>query len=95
MIERVLTIPNPLGLHARAAAKLVHTASRFKAKLLIEKDHQTVNGKSIMGILLLAAGQGTTLRFILDGPDEAEASAVVFALVDQGFGELPPPESGS
>lgn len=95
MIERELSIPNQLGLHARAAAKLVQTASRFRAKVHIEKDDQTVNGKSIMGILLLAAGQGTKLKFTFDGADEDGACQAVVELVEKGFGEGVPGDGRS
>ena len=88
MIAQEVIIPNPLGMHARAAAKLVQTANRFRAKFQIEKENQKVNGKSILGILLLAAGQGSKLRLVFDGEDETEASKEVVKLVNDGFGEM-------
>jgi phosphocarrier protein len=87
VLARQVTIPNRLGLHARAAAKLVTTASRFSAEVFLEKDHQRVNGKSIMGVMMLAASQGTRLTVITDGLDEEEAMAAICALVEDRFGE--------
>jgi phosphocarrier protein len=87
MIEKTLQIPNLLGLHARAAAKLVHTASRFKSKIRIIRDSQIVDAKSILNVLMLAAGQGVELRFVFEGPDESLAADEVTALVVNGFGE--------
>ena len=88
MIVKDVVIPNPLGLHARAAARLVQTASKYKSKLRIEKDNQSVNGKSILGILLLAAAQGSRLKLVFEGSDEGEASDAVVRLVNEGFGEM-------
>jgi phosphocarrier protein len=76
-----------LGLHARAAAKFVHLATRFSAEIRVLRDGRTVDGKSIMGILLLAAACGTTITISADGPDEADALAALSALVAKGFGE--------
>lgn len=87
MIERRLTLTNRLGLHARAASKLVQTASRFQARTLIERDGRSVNAKSIMGVLLLAAPCGTELVLSTDGEDEAEAMAALQALIESRFGE--------
>jgi len=80
-------IVNRLGLHARAAAQLVQTANRFKADVMVEKDDCEVNGKSIMGLLMLAAPQGSTLKVTVSGEDAAEAMKVIGALIDDGFGE--------
>ena len=77
MTERSIEIKNKLGLHARAAAKLVHTAARFKSEIKIRKGDEEVDGKSILGILLLAAGRGSVITVKADGPDEAEAVAAL------------------
>jgi phosphocarrier protein len=82
-----VTICNRLGLHARAAAKLVSTASRFRAEVFLDKQGQRVNGKSIMGVMMLAASQGTVLQISATGPDESEALRALQALVDDRFGE--------
>jgi phosphocarrier protein len=87
MIERDVIVPNRLGLHARAAAKFVHVASRFEARVRVRRSGRTVDGKSIMGVLLLAAGQGTGIAIVADGPDEADAVEALAALVLSGFGE--------
>jgi len=81
------TIRNRLGLHARAAAKFVHTATRFDSQIRITRDGRTMDGKSIMGILLLAAGAGTTIVITADGIDEADAIDALCRLVNGGFGE--------
>ena len=82
-----VTIRNRLGLHARAAAKFVHLASRFRAQIRVSRAGRVVDGKSIMGILLLAAGFGTTIEIAADGPDEQEALTALCDLVTNGFGE--------
>jgi phosphocarrier protein len=87
MIEREVTIINKLGLHARAAAKLVSTASTFGADIQIRRDHQQVNGKSIMGVMMLAASKGTQLTLSADGADEQQAMAALESLVAERFGE--------
>jgi len=85
--ERTFTIVNQLGLHARAAAVLVQTANRYRSEIHVEKDGSTVNGKSIMGVLTLAAAKGTTIRVSTHG-DDAEAAMVALAkLIEGGFGE--------
>ena len=83
-----ITIPNKLGLHARAAAKLVSAASRFVAEVYLEKGETRVNGKSIMGVMMLAAGQGTRITLITDGIDEEAALEALCQLVESGFGEM-------
>ena len=88
MIERDIEIRNKLGLHARAAAKLVHTASRFKADIKVRKGEEEVDGKSILGILLLAAGRGSTIRVKADGEDERDALDAVEKLIEQKFDEV-------
>jgi phosphotransferase system HPr (HPr) family protein len=87
VIRRELRIRNRLGLHARAAARFVHTASRFRAKVTAARDGRTMDGKSILGILLLAASFGTTIEVAAEGPDENEAIEALAALVEGGFGE--------
>jgi phosphocarrier protein HPr len=87
MIERALLIKNKLGLHARAAVKFVNTANRFEAEVRIEKDGSDVDGKSILGILTLAATQGSTISLRIAGPDEAAAFQALYDLVDGRFGE--------
>lgn len=87
MIERELAIRNRLGLHARAAAKLVQTASRFRSAVKIRKNGEEVDGKSILGILLLAASQGTQIVVAVTGEDEAEAFAAVEDLLARSFDE--------
>jgi phosphocarrier protein len=80
-------IVNRLGLHARAAAQLVQTANRFLSDVTIEKDGNQVNGKSIMGLLMLAAPQGSTINVSVSGVDAEEAMKVIGTLINDGFGE--------
>lgn len=87
MVSRNFKIVNRLGLHARAAAQLVKIANEFAAEVTLIKDDVEVNGKSIMGILLLAAPQGTDLEVRVEGPDEEAAMAAVAQLIEDGFGE--------
>jgi phosphocarrier protein len=87
MLQREITISNRLGLHARAAAKLVGTASGYGADITLEKNGQRVNGKSIMGVMMLAASQGTVLRISVDGDGEEEAMQALVDLIDDKFGE--------
>ena len=87
MITREIEIKNKLGLHARAAAKLVHTAARYKADIKIRKGEEEVDGKSILGILLLAAGRGSTVTLKANGEDEREALEAVEQLIDAKFDE--------
>lgn len=87
MIERDLVIQNRLGLHARAAAKLVHLSSRFRSKVQLSKDGISVDGKSILGLLTLSGNQGSTLKMRVDGDDEVQAAREILALVDSRFGE--------
>jgi phosphocarrier protein len=84
-----LSILNALGLHARAAAKFVHTAGRFAAHVRVARGDREVDGKSIMGLLLLAAAQGSSIRISTSGPDEADAIAALCSLVERGFDEGP------
>jgi len=78
---------NRLGLHARAAAQLVQTANRFKAEVMVAKDGEEVNGKSIMGLLMLAAPVGSLLRVTVAGEDAEAALQAIGGLIDDGFGE--------
>jgi phosphocarrier protein len=87
MTERNVTVVNQLGMHARAAAKFVHLAARFQSQIRVAREAREVDGKSIMGLLLLAAARGTTIRIIAEGGDEAEAVSALAALVQAGFGE--------
>jgi phosphocarrier protein HPr len=80
-------IVNKLGLHARASAKFVSLASEFKSEILLKRDGQEVNGKSIMGIMMLAAAKGSELELCADGKDEMRAVEVLAALVQDRFGE--------
>jgi phosphocarrier protein len=86
-ITREVVIRNRLGLHARAAAQFVKTAGRFKAEIIVEVGRQKVNGKSIMGLLMLAAAQGTTLRLRAAGEDGSAALQALAGLVEGRFGE--------
>ena len=87
MTEREFTIPNTLGLHARPAAILAQEAGKFKSSITILKDGLEVNGKSVMGLMLLAAECGSKLRIRVDGPDEIPALEALRALFDKKFGE--------
>jgi phosphocarrier protein len=87
MLEQEFTIVNKLGLHARASALLVKTASRFSAEIKIEREGVEVNGKSIMGIMMLAAAKGSVIRVKVAGDDEAEALVTLGELINNGFGE--------
>lgn len=87
MTEEQVMITNKLGLHARAAAKLVHTATAFEAEVFIGTAQEEVNAKSILGILTLAATRGTPLVVRADGVDEVEAVRALVALFENKFGE--------
>jgi len=82
-----IEIINKLGLHARAAAKLVKLASAYAADIKVGRDGQMVNAKSIMGVMMLAASQGTQLTLVADGDDESEAIAALCELIDNRFDE--------
>ena len=88
MTERDIEIKNKLGLHARAAAKLVHVAAKFRSDIKIRKNDEEVDGKSILGILLLAAGRGSTIQLKADGPDERDALDAIEKLIDAKFDEV-------
>ncbi len=87
MIERMVTIKNRAGIHARPAALLVQTASKFKSKIYIEKDTDRINGKSIMGIITLGESYDTHLKLIAEGEDEAAAVESLAHLFDSKFEE--------
>lgn len=86
-VQRELTVINKLGLHARAAARLVTLASSFAADIRLARGDREVNGKSIMGVLMLAAGQGSRVELRAEGADAVEAVAEIQALFDNRFGE--------
>lgn len=86
-VERLFEIRNRLGLHARAAAKLVHLSNRYAAEIRLVKDEVEVNGKSIMGVLMLAAPRDSRIVVRAEGPDAAEAVEAIGALIDGKFGE--------
>jgi phosphocarrier protein len=87
MLRQTLTIVNKLGLHARAAAKLVQLASQFECDIQVKREQREVNGKSIMGVMFLAASKGTLIELIVQGADEAAAMAELSGLIQGGFGE--------
>jgi phosphocarrier protein len=87
MTSRSVTVVNALGLHARAAARFVHLAARFTSQVRVGRDAKVMDGKSIMGILLLAAARGTTITISADGVDEQAAVDALAELVLSGFGE--------
>lgn len=87
MIRQTITITNKLGLHARASAKFVGKANEFASKIEVKKGDKIVNGKSIMGIMMLAASKGTELELIVDGKDETLALQGIVNLVAAKFGE--------
>jgi phosphocarrier protein len=87
MLHKEYVIVNKLGLHARASALFVKTASRFGSEVKLARDGVEVNGKSIMGIMMLAASKGTTVRLTVNGPDETDAFQAIGELIATGFGE--------
>jgi phosphocarrier protein HPr len=86
-IQRDLVIKNKLGVHARPAALFVKTANRFAAEIFVEKDGEKVNGKSIMGLMMLAAGPGSTITIFAEGDDAQAALTDIEALIDRKFDE--------
>jgi phosphocarrier protein len=87
MTSRSVTVVNQLGMHARAAAKFVHLATRFEARIRVARQGREMDGKSIMGILLLAAAKGSMITITADGADEQAAVEALAELVEGGFGE--------
>jgi phosphocarrier protein len=87
MASEKVAITNELGMHARAATKFVQTANKFKSAISVEKDGQSVNGKSIMGVLMLVAAKGTSITIVCEGEDSAPALAALVQLVKDKFGE--------
>lgn len=85
MIHRRITVVNALGLHARAAARFVKVASQFKSHIQVARGHRTMDGKNILGLLLLAAARGTAIEISADGIDEHDAIAALCGLAERGF----------
>jgi phosphocarrier protein len=92
MLTRTVTVRNALGMHARAAARFVHAAGVYQSRVSVtraDRGDRVVDGKSILGLLLLAAARGAVIKITADGADEAEAIVALCRLVDTGFGEEP------
>ena len=87
MTSQAVTVVNQLGMHARAAAKFVHLATRYEAKVRVALDRREMDGKSIMGLLLLAAARGSIITISAEGTDERDAVSALVALVESGFDE--------
>jgi len=87
LIEADVTICNRLGLHARAAARFVHLAHRFESHIVVKRDQAQADGKSILGLLTLAAPKGSTVQLRIDGPDEQSALTELVGLIEGRFGE--------
>ena len=87
MIEREVVVRNRAGIHTRPASQIVRTAARFKSEFFIIKDNYEINGKSIIGVMTLAAEQGARLLLRFNGPDEESAAAALENLFEDGFGE--------
>lgn len=87
MLNQTITIQNQLGLHTRAAAKLVAAAARFESKIEFIRDEQPINCKSIMSLILLGAKKGTELHLVITGGDELEARDAIIKLINEKFGE--------
>lgn len=90
MTEREVTVWNRAGLHTRPASMIVRTASKFEAEFFIRKDTYEINGKSIIGVMTLAAEHGARLHLRFEGPDEEEAATALVELFESGFGERTP-----
>jgi phosphocarrier protein len=89
MSSRTVTITSPLGMHARAAARFVHAATAFESQVRVTVGHRERDGKSIMGLLLLAAARGSLITITASGTDEDQAVETLCRLVESGFGETP------
>lgn len=87
MIEREVTVRNRAGIHTRPASMIVKTASKFDADIFLRRDNYEINGKSVIGVMTLAAEQGATLTLVVDGEDEAAAVEALVSLFEDGFGE--------
>ncbi len=87
MQQREVEIANKLGLHARASAKLTQLAAKYQCDVIMARNNRKVNAKSIMGVMMLAAGKGAKVTLMTDGPDETEAMEAIVALIDDLFGE--------
>jgi len=87
MIEREVTVRNRAGIHTRPASMIVRTASKFDADVFLQRDNYEINGKSVIGVMTLAAEQGATLTLVVEGSDEEEAAHALEELFDDGFGE--------
>jgi phosphocarrier protein len=87
MVSRDVTVRNPLGLHARAAARFVHEASTFVSRIRVGRGERVMDGKSIMGLLLLSAAFGTVITITAEGDDEVAAIEALTALAERGFGD--------
>lgn len=85
--EKVLTVQNKMGIHARPAAMIVRITNKYKADVMVEKDDEQVNGKSIMGLMMLAAGRGSSIKFIATGEDAPAMLAELEALFERKFDE--------
>jgi phosphotransferase system HPr (HPr) family protein len=86
-VSKTITVVNKLGIHARPAAVFAKTANKFKSDVFVEKDGETINAKSIMGLMMLAAGPGSKLLIIAQGPDAADAVKAIEELIASKFGE--------
>jgi phosphocarrier protein HPr len=87
MLQREVEIVNKLGLHARASAKLTQLAARYQSDVQMSRNGRKVNAKSIMGVMMLAAGKGTKVTIETDGPDESDAMDAIVSLIGEYFGE--------
>ena len=87
MIEKIVTVRNRAGIHARPAALIAQTANKFSSEIILERETTTVNAKSIMGVITMAAGYNTALTLKVDGEDESEAAAAISKLFDSKFEE--------
>ncbi|PSQ73244.1 MAG: HPr family phosphocarrier protein [Bacteroidetes bacterium SW_8_64_56] len=87
MIEREVTVRNRAGIHTRPASMLVKTASQFESEVYLRRDNYEINGKSVIGVMTLAAEQGAILTLVVEGDDEEEAANAITELFEDGFGE--------
>lgn len=87
MIEKILTVKNRAGIHARPAAIIAQTSNKFQSEISLSKDDTTVNAKSIMGVIAMGAGYNTQMTLTVEGPDESEAASVIEELFDSKFEE--------